>query len=457
MLVAVLARLASRRSPGRRRTPRSAAGTRGSGRGCRPRRAARRCPRSTTFAPSRSSFAAAAATASGSKPVLGAALLVLGPHVGARRAGAGRTRSSARASSRRSSRPRCPRRSASSSSSWHMNVVTHATFALTASPIGTPSVAERRVVVVDPVAALPRGRRTRTRARRCPSARRGGSCRGGCTRPTPAGAASARLRHDVARRHRDVLAGVAGERRLGHAPQRDPQPFLPHLALLDRVDQEPAELGLRRRLAGAEVGAAVRHEVEHRDALGDAGRVVERRRRLHDAVPEPDALRALRRGGEEHLGRARVRVLLEEVVLDLPHVVDAERVGELDLLERVLDQLVLGVRRPTAAAAGARRRCRTSRRAPRRVGRRRARGTPRGARRGRAVARERVLELGGRGCAKFCPVRRRATRPSPRVPQRADHLGARDSPPGLADERAVAHLGERGAQVLDVRRLVGRM
>ena len=59
-------------------------------------------------------------------------------------------------------------------------------------------------------------------------------------------------------------------------------------------------------------------------------------------MPETDALGALRRGREEHLGRRRVAVLLEEVVLDLPHVVDAERVGELDLLERVLDELVLG-------------------------------------------------------------------------------------------------------------------
>ena len=33
-------------------------------------------------------------------------------------------------------------------------------------------------------------------------------------------------------------------------------------------------------------------------------------------------------------------------MLDLPHVVDAERVGELDLVERVLDQLVLGVVAP---------------------------------------------------------------------------------------------------------------
>ena len=42
-------------------------------------------------------------------------------------------------------------------------------------------------------------------------------------------------------------------------------------------------------------------------------------------------------GAEEWL------VLLEEVVLDLPGVVVAEPVGQLDLVERVLDQLVLVV------------------------------------------------------------------------------------------------------------------
>ena len=36
-----------------------------------------------------------------------------------------------------------------------------------------------------------------------------------------------------------------------------------------------------------------------------------------------------------------MRVLLEEVVLDLPDDVEAEPVGELDLVERVLDQLEL--------------------------------------------------------------------------------------------------------------------
>ena len=41
-----------------------------------------------------------------------------------------------------------------------------------------------------------------------------------------------------------------------------------------------------------------------------------------------------------------MRVLLEEVVLDLPHVVDPDAVGQLDLLERVVDELLLVVRAP---------------------------------------------------------------------------------------------------------------
>ena len=76
-----------------------------------------------------------------------------------------------------------------------------------------------------------------------------------------------------------------------------------------------------------------------------AGMVVVRRHQ-HDAMAEPDALGALRAGGEEHLRRGGVRVFLEEVVLDLPDVVDAEPVGELDLVERVLDDAALGVLAP---------------------------------------------------------------------------------------------------------------
>ena len=64
--------------------------------------------------------------------------------------------------------------------------------------------------------------------------------------------------------------------------------------------------------------------------------------------PSRMRLRALRGGGEEDLGRGGVRVLLEEVVLDLPGVVDAEPVGQLDLVERVLEELLLAALDPRA-------------------------------------------------------------------------------------------------------------
>ena len=60
-------------------------------------------------------------------------------------------------------------------------------------------------------------------------------------------------------------------------------------------------------------------------------------------------------------GAERVAVLLQEVVLDLPREVVAEAVGQLDLVERVVRAARTRRRRPTAWAAAARRRCRTSR------------------------------------------------------------------------------------------------
>ena len=109
---------------------------------------------------------------------------------------------------------------------------------------------------------------------------------------------------------------------------------------------KPAELGLARRLTRAELDPAVGHEVEHRHPLGRAGRVVEAGRGEDDPVAEADVLRALAAGGQEDLGRRRVAVLLEEVVFHLPHVLDAEAVGQLHLLQRVLDEAVLAVRLP---------------------------------------------------------------------------------------------------------------
>ena len=54
-----------------------------------------------------------------------------------------------------------------------------------------------------------------------------------------------------------------------------------------------------------------------------------------DAVAEADVLRPLARRREEGFGRGRVRVFLEEVMLDLPGMVIAQAVGELDRGHRV--------------------------------------------------------------------------------------------------------------------------
>jgi hypothetical protein len=109
-----------------------------------------------------------------------------------------------------------------------------------------------------------------------------------------------------------------------------------HIARLWEGSTPNASSGGRRSFAGAELDATVRQDVEGRDALRDAGGMVDRRERVHDAVGETDPLGALRRGGEEQLRGARVRVLLEEVVLDDPHAVDADAIGVLDLLERLV-------------------------------------------------------------------------------------------------------------------------
>ena len=57
-------------------------------------------------------------------------------------------------------------------------------------------------------------------------------------------------------------------------------------------------------------------------------------------------LRPLAGGGEEDLGRRGVGIFLEEVVLDLPGVVVAEPIGQLELVEGVVVEPPLAVRAP---------------------------------------------------------------------------------------------------------------
>ena len=60
-----------------------------------------------------------------------------------------------------------------------------------------------------------------------------------------------------------------------------------------------------------------------------------------NAMPEPDLAGALRTRRKKQLGRRRMRVLLQEVVLHLPEIFEAERISQLNLLKSVAQQLGL--------------------------------------------------------------------------------------------------------------------
>src|SRR5260370_5440192 len=115
--------------------------------------------------------------------------------------------------------------------------------------------------------------------------------------------------------------------------------------LLERIEAEieAAEFHQRGALAGAEFDAPVGDEIEGGDALGDPRRMVVFRRHQADAMAEADVLGALRARREEYFRRRGVRIFLEKMVLDFPGVVDAEFICEFDLIERLLEQAVLGL------------------------------------------------------------------------------------------------------------------
>ena len=156
-----------------------------------------------------------------------------------------------------------------------------------------------------------------------------------------------RHRPDAARRQREVLALEPAEAAVvllvGEHLDDGVQRLVPLLFLGLDVDAEAAELARARALAGAELRPAVREEVEPRDPLGHPERAVDLVGQRDDPVAEADVGRALGSRREEHLRRAAVRVLLEEVMLGGPRRVEPEPVGELDLLERLVVLAVLGL------------------------------------------------------------------------------------------------------------------
>jgi hypothetical protein len=142
-----------------------------------------------------------------------------------------------------------------------------------------------------------------------------------------------RLRHHVAQGNVEILAVMLGADLGEHRKDRCDS-LLEHFALGFHVASERRQLGDGRALAHAELAAAAAQQIEHRDALGDARRMIGGE--LEDAVAEPDLLRALARRGEEGFRRRRMRIFFEEVMLDHPGVVVSHPVRGFELRQRIL-------------------------------------------------------------------------------------------------------------------------
>ena len=175
----------------------------------------------------------------------------------------------------------------------------------------------------------------------------------------------ARRRHGDPHRRMRILHRLGQDRSLGHRHGRSsmgdaflgPQARQQVHVLVPgdlgrvRVDTEATELGPGGGPRRAELEAPAGQDVEHRRPLGDSDRVVHLWHADDCAVPDTDPLGLHGHGREEQLRRRAVRVLLEEVMFDRPHRVEAELVGQPRLLERVAVDGLLG--RPRASGGPA--------------------------------------------------------------------------------------------------------
>jgi hypothetical protein len=155
-----------------------------------------------------------------------------------------------------------------------------------------------------------------------------------------------RFRHKIAARHVEpapLEPGIGPHRQHIGGLSRS---LLPHRPLIVGFNPKPAHLYRRCRLAGAPLDTAVRDQIEGGDALGDTGGMIVVWRHQGNAVAEADPFGPLRAGSEKHPGRRGMRILLEKMMLDFPDVVDAQPIGQFDLVERLLVKPQLGLFAP---------------------------------------------------------------------------------------------------------------
>src|SRR5713101_5471203 len=74
--------------------------------------------------------------------------------------------------------------------------------------------------------------------------------------------------------------------------------------------------------------------------------MIDMRSHLHDSMAQSHVLRTRGTRRKKYLRRRGMRILLEEVMLGRPDIVEPDSIREFHLLERILQQLVLGLRSP---------------------------------------------------------------------------------------------------------------
>ena len=150
-----------------------------------------------------------------------------------------------------------------------------------------------------------------------------------------------RLRQHHPGRHGEVAALEARVLVLGPHLHDLGQDLVEHGPAVGGVDAEPSQLLLGDRTTDPELEPAPAHDVESGGGLGRADGVVKGRRQQAHAVADADAVGVLGQAGQKDLGGRRERVALQEVVLDLPHVVEAHLLGQDALLEGLPVRLLL--------------------------------------------------------------------------------------------------------------------
>ena len=150
-----------------------------------------------------------------------------------------------------------------------------------------------------------------------------------------------RLGQHVAARHREILALEAGIRLHDHHVGDLLRSLQRHGAFFLGGDAETAELEPRGAFADAEIDPAVGDDVERGETFGSTRGVIVVGDHLADAVAEANGFGARRCGSQKDLGRRRMRIFFEEVMFDLPGVVEAEPVRQFDLRKRLMKEITL--------------------------------------------------------------------------------------------------------------------